>query len=95
MRLIGIPLRRPNFGELTAAAAMSTGLWLVGLGLLRAAMHRVDIVEAGALLLLIVWTLLSVRLGIRVDQGRRHMAASLLVSAALLAMYKGAIVAFG
>ena len=36
MKLFGISLRKPNFGELTAAAVMATGLWVAAIGLLRA-----------------------------------------------------------
>jgi len=90
MKFLGIQLRKPTFNEVTAAAVMATGLFLAALGLMRAFRMPIDHVEAGALLLVVVWACLSVRLGIRVDQGRQHMVANLMVSALLLGAYKGA-----
>lgn len=90
MKLIGIPLRRPNFGELTAAAVMATGLWLAALGFMRAAQWPIDRVDAGALLIVVAWGCVSVRLGIRIGMGHRHLAANLLVSGALLLLYQSA-----
>lgn len=90
MKLIGIPLRRPTFGELTAAAVMATGLWLAALGLSRAAQFPMDRIDAGALLVVVAWGCVSVRLGIRVGHGNRHLVANLLVSAALLLVYQSA-----
>lgn len=90
MKLIGIPLRRPTFGELTAAAVMATGLWLAALGVSRAAQFPMDRIDAGALLVVVAWGCVSVRLGIRVGHGNRHLVANLLVSAALLLVYQSA-----
>lgn len=90
MKLIGIPLRRPDFGELTAAAVMATGLWLFALGLMRVTHWPVDRMDAGALLLVVTWGCVSVRLGIRVGMGHRHLAANLLVSGLLLLVYQSA-----
>lgn len=90
MKLIGIPLRRPNFGELTAAAVMATGLWLFALGVIRAAQWPIDRMDAGALLIMVAWGCISVRLGIRVGMGNRHLLANLLVSGALLLVYQSA-----
>jgi hypothetical protein len=90
MNLIGIPLRRPTFGELTAAAVMATGLWLAALGLTRVLHLPMDRIEAGALLLVVVWGCISARLGIRIGMGHRHLLANLAVSALLLGAYQGA-----
>lgn len=90
MKLIGIPLRRPNFAETTAAAVMATGLWLAALGFMRAASLPIDRMDAGALLLVVAWGCVSARMGIRIGGGHRHLIANLLVSAALLLVYQSA-----
>ncbi|NRF65917.1 hypothetical protein HLB44_02835 [Aquincola sp. S2] len=88
MKLIGISLRKPSFGELTAAAVMATGLWLVAVGGLRAFQVEIGRADAGALLLIVLWACVSARLGIRIGMGQRHLLANLLGSAALLALYE-------
>lgn len=88
MKLIGISLRKPTFGELTAAAVMATGLWLITVGGLRAFQVEIAKADAGALLLIVMWACLSARLGIRIGMGQRHLLANLLGSAALLALYE-------
>lgn len=90
MQLLGIPLRRPKFGELTASAVMATGLWLAVLGFVRAAQMPMDRMDAGALLLVVAWGCVSARLGIRIGMGHRHLLANLLVSGALLLVYQSA-----
>ena len=90
MKLIGIPLRRPSSGELTAAAVMAVGLWLAALGLTRVLRIDMGAAEAGALLLVVVWGCVSARVGIRVGMGQRHLLANLLVSGALLGTYQAA-----
>jgi hypothetical protein len=90
MKLIGISLRRPNFSELTAAAVMATGLWLVVVGALLAFNVDIGKADAGALLVVAAWGSLSARLGIRVGHGHRHLLANVVVSAALLLIYQGA-----
>ena len=90
MNLIGIPLRRPSFGELTAAAVMATGVWLAAIGLTRVLHLPMDRIEAGALLLVVLWGCVSARLGIRIGMGHRHLLANLAVSALLLGAYQGA-----
>ncbi|HZF80547.1 MAG TPA: hypothetical protein VEZ89_12235, partial [Rubrivivax sp.] len=67
-----------------------TGLFIAALGLMRSLNMPIDHVEAGALLLVVVWGCISVRLGIQIDKGRHHMAANVMVSALLLGAYKGA-----
>lgn len=88
MKLIGVPLRRPDFNEITAAAVMGSGLWVLAIGL----MHfiRMDITkgDAGALLLVMLWACTSTRLGIRVGAGGRHLAANVVGCAVILALYE-------
>jgi hypothetical protein len=90
MNLIGIQLRKPSFNELTSAAVLATGLFLLALGVMRMLGLPMDRVEAGALLLVVFWGCVSVRLGIRIGEGHRHMVANLMVSAVLLGAYQAA-----
>jgi hypothetical protein len=90
MKLIGISLRKPSFGELTAAAVLATGLWLAALGLLRLLHADLSKADAGALLLVSAWACVSARLGIRIGMGRAHLLANLMGSGALLLVYEGA-----
>lgn len=87
MHLIGIPLRRPSSNEITASAVMAVGLWLAGIGLLTALQLPFGRDDAGALLIVVAWGCLSARVGIRIDQGQRHLAAQLIVSGLLLGAY--------
>lgn len=88
MKLIGIPLRRPNSTEITASAVMGVGLWLACLGVLRVLEIDIGRADAGALLVVVAWGCLSARLGIRIDRGQRHLAAQMLISAGLLGLYE-------
>jgi hypothetical protein len=88
MKLIGVPLRRPDFNELTAAAVMGSGLWVLAVGLMHAARMDLTKGDAGALLLVMLWACMSTRFGIRVGAGSRHLAANLCVSAVLLGAYE-------
>lgn len=88
MNLLGIPLRKPSFGELTASAVMATGLWIAGVGMAQASGHPFNAGDAGALLVLCAWSCLGARVGLGVDHGRRHFAINLAVSASLLAAYQ-------
>jgi hypothetical protein len=90
MKLIGIPLRMPSYGETTAAAIMGVGLWLGLLGLSVALHWPVDRVDAGALLIVSCWGCLCARVGIDMGRGGRHVAANMLVAALLLGIYNGA-----
>lgn len=90
MHILGIPLRKPAFNELTAATVMGVGLWVLAVGLLHALRVEFGIVDAGALLLVLLWGCVSVRVGIRVDHGQRHLVANLLVTALLLGAYQAA-----
>lgn len=89
MKIIGIPLRKPTWNEFTAAGIMGTGLWVAAVGLLHGLRIQLDSGDAGALLVVTLWGCVSARLGIRVGQGQRHVAANALVSAMLLALYQG------
>ncbi len=90
MNVFGITLRKPSFNELTAATVMAIGLWLALLAVLRAFGQGLDIVDAGAALLVMVWGCVGVRLGLQIDQGTRHLIANVAVSALLLGVYQGA-----
>lgn len=95
MQIFGISLRRPSFSEITGAAVLATGLFVAALGLMHALHMPIDRIEAGALLLVVLWGCVSVRLGIRVDQGKQHMVVNLVVSALLLGVYQGAVAFVG
>ncbi|MBC7955782.1 MAG: hypothetical protein H7Y33_07930 [Cytophagales bacterium] len=90
MKIIGISLYKPRFYELTAAVIMGAGLWTLAVGLLHVLQFEISRADAGALLVVVTWGCVSARLGIRIGQGHRHLAASLLGSASLLALYEGA-----
>jgi hypothetical protein len=90
MQLLGIPLRKPSFNEVTAATVMGVGLWLALVAVLLVSGHGLSKMEAGAALLVVLWGCLGVRFGIRIDHGSRHLLANLAVSAGLLAAYQGA-----
>lgn len=91
MKFLGIPLRKPGSTELTGACAMAVGLWTAAVGLLHVVHADLGARDAGALLLVIAWGCISVRLGIRVDQGHRHLLANGLVSGLLLGCYQVAL----
>jgi len=91
MTLFGITLRKATFNEITAAAVMGTGLWLAGLGFAQASGHGLDIRDAGALLLVTAWACIAVRLGLGIDQGKRHLLVNIGVIAVLLGAYDGAL----
>ena len=95
MKIFGVTLRKPSFNEITASAVMATGLFLAALGLMRALHRPIDSIEAGALLLVVLWGCISVRLGIRIEQGKQHMVVNLMVSALLLGAYQGAVAFVG
>lgn len=91
MKVLGISLRQPSFGEFTAAAVMGIGCWIAAVGLARASGLGLGAVDAGALLVVCVWATVGVRFGVRLDQGPRHLAAYGLVGAVLLGFYQGAL----
>lgn len=90
MKLLGIPLHRPTFAELTSATILGAGLWIAAVGLLRVTHLELGRIDAGALLLVLVAGAVSARCGIRVDHGRRHLLANLVLSTVLLGAYQGA-----
>jgi hypothetical protein len=91
MKVLGIALRRPAFNELTAAAVMAAGLWLLALAGAHTLRMPLDRADAGALLLMIAWGCLSVRFGLRMDLGQRHLAANVAGAALLMGLYQGAL----
>ncbi len=90
MKLIGIPLRKPRFNEVTSAVIMGAGLWILAVGLMHILHADIGKADAGALLLVLLWGSVSARLGIRVGMGTRHLVANVLVTALLLGVYQGA-----
>lgn len=91
MKIIGIPLRKPSFAEITSAAVLACGLWLAFVALAVRLDTAPDRADAGAALLVIFWGCVCVRLGIRVDQGGRHLALNLGCCALLMALYQAAL----
>ncbi|MEO8835784.1 MAG: hypothetical protein ABI364_03505 [Caldimonas sp.] len=92
MTFFGIELRKPSFNEITAATIMAVGLWVAGVGLTRALGEPLGAGDAGALLIVAVWGCVGTRLGLKIGQGGRHLAANIGISAMLLAVYQGALV---
>lgn len=90
MKIFGIPARRPSFAEVTAASLMALGVWLGVVGLLYRLDQAPSAFDAGALLLVLAWGCIGVRMGIRPDRGSRHVLANFAVSALLLGLYAGA-----
>jgi len=95
MNVFGIALRRPRFSELTAAAVMAAGLWMLVLGGLHILQMPTDRADAGALLLMIAWGCMSVRFGLRMDQGQRPALLNLAGAAFLMGVYQGALTLVG
>lgn len=90
MQIFGIPTRLPSFAEVTAASVMALCVWLGAVALLFRLDHAPTAFDAGALLLVLAWGCIGVRLGIRLDRGRRHVLANIAISALLLGLYAGA-----
>lgn len=88
MKIIGIPLRKPTFAEITNSAILAAGLWLACVGIWQTSVGTMTRIEAGAALLVIAWSCLCVRLGIRIDKGPRHLAVNLLIGGTILAAYQ-------
>lgn len=91
MKIIGIELRKPSFNEVTASAVLAAGLWLAIVALWRRFGGALDAVDAGGLLLVMFWACVGARLGIRIDLGPRHVGLYVAFGAALLGVYRGAI----
>lgn len=90
MKLFGIALVRPSFNQFTSATVLGVGLWLLCLGLARAAGAQLSAMDAGAALLVAVWSCVGTQLGIHVARGGRHLALNLGASALLLLAYQAA-----
>lgn len=86
MQVVGILLRKPAFNEVTAATIMGAGLWVALVGLLKAGGHPLERPDAAALLLVMLWGCLSVRLGIDLAAGWRHRFVHLAVCGVLLGL---------
>ncbi|MEF7612373.1 hypothetical protein V4F39_00535 [Aquincola sp. MAHUQ-54] len=95
MQVVGISLRKPGFNEITAATVMGGGLWIALVGLLSAGGHALERPEAAALLLVMLWGSLSVRLGIDFAAGWRHRIVHLAVCGLLLGACQAARMLFG
>jgi hypothetical protein len=91
MKILGIELSKPSFGEVTASAVMAAGLWLTCVALWRVSNQPMDRTDAGAALLVIFWACVGVRMGIRFDKGPRHVAANMLCAGVILAVYHAVI----
>jgi hypothetical protein len=91
MKILDIQITKPSFAEVTAAAVMAAGLWLACMALMRLSQHPMDRIEAGAALLVIFWSCVGVRMGIRVDRGVRHLALNVLFGGAILVIYHGIV----
>jgi hypothetical protein len=94
MKIIGIALRKPSFGEITSAAVLASGLWLAFVALSMRLGSTPDRADAGAALLVIFWGCVCVRLGIRVEQGVRHLALNLCCCALLIGAYQSVLTLF-
>ena len=96
MKIIGVQLRKPSFTEVTAAAVLATGLWMVIVALWHSAgaTPPLDRAEAGGLLLVVFWGCVCVRLGIRIEQGPRHLALNLAFGGLIVGAYQAAITLF-
>ena len=95
MNIIGVPLRKPSFSEVTSAAVLATGLWLTYVALSFRLAGMPGRVDAGAALLVIFWGCVCVRLGIRMEQGARHVALNLACCAVLVGLYQAMTTLFG
>lgn len=91
MKILDIQINKPSFAEVTAAAVMAAGVWLACMALLRVSEQPMDRIEAGAALLVIFWSCVAVRMGIRIDRGVRHLALNVLFGAAILVLYHGIV----
>jgi hypothetical protein len=89
MTLFGISTRTPSFAEVTAASLMALGVWLGAVALLFRLDRSPTPYDAGALLVVLAWGCIGVRLGIRMDRGGRHVLANVAISALLLGLYAG------
>jgi len=94
MKILGIQLRQPSFNEVTASAVMAAGLWLATVALFRVTEQPMDRFQAGAALLVIFWSCVGVRMGIRLDKGLRHVAVNVLCGGVILMVYNALMTLF-
>lgn len=95
MKILGIQLNKPSFNEVTASAVMAAGLWLATVALFRVTEQPIDRIQAGAALLVIFWSCVGVRMGIRLDKGLRHVAVNVVCGGAILVVYNAVMTLFG
>jgi hypothetical protein len=91
MRILGIDLQKPSFGQMTAAAVMACGLWLAYVAVWMRLFGTLDRIDAGATLIVLFWGCACVHFGIRIERGLRHLLLNLMSCAVLLGTYQGAI----
>lgn len=88
MNVLGIALRLPSYWQATSAAVLGIGIWLAFVGLVQAGGLPLTAMDAGAVLLVTVWSCVGAQCGIRVGSGLRHLALNLATSALLLGLYQ-------
>ena len=91
MQLLGIDFRKPSFSELTSAAVLAAGCWLLLAGLARAGGMPLNAAEAGALLVVVTWGAFAARIGVGLDRGGRHLAVHVGICGLLLAGYQAVV----
>jgi len=94
MKILGIQLSKPSFVEVTASAVMAAGLWLATIALFKVTEQPMDRIQAGAALLVIFWSCVGVRMGIRLDKGLRHVAVNVLLGGVILMVYNALMTVF-
>jgi hypothetical protein len=95
MKLLGIALRRPSFGEFTSSAVLGVGLWLALVGVLRASGVDLTRADAACALVVVLWSCVAVRLGIDIARGPRHLVANTAVCGVLLGLLQIGSTLFG
>jgi hypothetical protein len=84
MQLLGITIRKPSFGEITATSVLAIGLWLVGVGAMVQSGQVFGRADLAALLVMVWWGCLAARVGIDLRAGWRHLVAGAVVGSLLL-----------
>lgn len=90
MKLFGVALRLPTFGQVTSATVLAVGLWMLLLGLLRAAGVQLSAMDAGAALVVVACSALAAQAGVQVGRGGRHLLLNLGANGLLLLLYQAA-----
>lgn len=88
MNVLGIALRIPSYWQATSAVVLGVGLWTAMVGIALAAGLPLSAMDAGAVLIVTVWSCLGACCGIRPGGGARHLALNLASSALLLGLYR-------